>query len=272
VYIVAITRLGRPLDDGLAELSELLGMQPYDLRLRLAGVPPFVVAAFADAEEARRLMATLRERSHGSVACDVDFIPSSDTMISPRSFELGDHDIAVADPERGPVRIPYAAILALLHAQLEFEGRRTTTTTSRKLSVGRAVMTGGLLISKKVSKEQCDVDNEYEQVLYVIRKNGRDPVVLRQNRLTYSGLGERIGHSSVESFANLVAELRERAPEALYDARLLTRRRRSILEGVQKRQSLANRNRSTREISSSNSFETDLAAHIIAVAHLRGQL
>ena len=61
--------------------------------------------------------------------------------------------------------------------------------------------------------------------------------------------------------ARLVDTLRERAPGALYDEQLLGARRRTDVTAV---------GRGT--VAASNAGETDLAAHVIAVAHKSGQL
>jgi hypothetical protein len=270
MYIVAVTRWGRPLQEEIADLSALLGMQPYDLRLRLAGPLPVVVARLSDPERARDLLGKLRERGHGAVACDGDKILASDRMMTPRTFELGETSMTVIEPTQRTDRIPYSQLLALVHARLETETRLTTTSESRKFSAGRAVMTGGIVFSKKVSKQVRDQESEYEQVMYLFRRSGKDHLILRQNVLRYSGLGSEIGHSTAENFSRLVKAIRKRAPEALYDDRLLTRKRRSTVDSMSKTK--ADRNRSVESVSTSNVQETDLAAYLIAVAHHGGQL
>ena len=120
------------------------------------------------------------------------------------------------------------------------------------------------MFSKTVTKERSEIASDYEQVLYIYRKIGEIPLLFRQNHLRYSGLKERIGHSSAESFANLVAFLRECAPGALYDSRLLSHRRKPETTHVKKAGSI-------KTVESSNLSETDLAAYIIALAHDQGQ-
>lgn len=272
MYLVAITRWGRPLDQELADLSAITGVQPYDLRLRLLGALPVVVAGFSDTEEARRLMTTLKARTHGAVAIDLDKIPSVDQMMNPRSFELGATSITVFDPANDSETLPYTDVLALIHAQQKIETSVTSVSESRKFSASRAVITGGLLVTKKSSKEKREIENAYEQVVYLFQKPCRLAFVLRQNRLLYSSLGERIRHSSTENFSTLVGSLRERAPEALYDNRLLTRRSRANFEQISKAVSTNDKKKTRASVSRSNAFESDLVAHLIAVAHYRGQL
>ena len=138
--------------------------------------------------------------------------------------------------------------------------------------MGRAVMTGGVVLTKKVSKQSRDKESSFEQVMYVFRRSAADPVLLRQNTLRYSGLGSAVARSSPENFSLLIRALRERAPQALYDNRLLTRRRRPTVDRIRKGKSDAGSNLSIESISASNAHEVDLAAYLIALAHHAGQL
>jgi hypothetical protein len=106
---------------------------------------------------------------------------------------------------------------------------------------------------------------EREPVLYVIHRSGTGHVILRAHRLRFGGLGERIGRTVQENFNTMVTLLRERAPGAAFDDRLLRARRggsRLAISGSP----------GQRTVVSSNEAETDLAAHLLAVASLQGQL
>jgi len=260
------------MDQEVAGLSRVLGVQPYDLRLRLSGPLPVILAWFSDAEKARNLLKGLRERGHGAVACDGDKIQPSNQMMTPRTFEFQVTSLKVNTHGQPPDIIAFSELLALVHAQIENEIQNTTTEKSRKFSVGRAIMTGGMVLTKKTSKQVSGHEGEFEQVLYVFKKSSKEPFIFRQNTLRYLGLGSEIGQSTVENFTRLVKTLRQHAPEALYDNRLLTRRRRSTVDSVSKSKPSATKNVTVERISISNTAETDLASYLIALAHLRGQL
>ena len=71
MYVVAITRWAQPLEQEAVVLAPLLGMAAYDLKLRLAGPLPAVFARAPELARARELLAALRARGHGAVACDL---------------------------------------------------------------------------------------------------------------------------------------------------------------------------------------------------------
>ncbi|MBW2522699.1 MAG: hypothetical protein JRI23_00925 [Deltaproteobacteria bacterium] len=265
MYVVAITRWGRPLEQEVAALAPLLGMVPYDLKLRLAGPLPVVFAREAEADGARRHLAALRDRGHGAVACDLGRVPCSAEMASPRRYGFEPAAFVGSDPAWGERRMPYADMVGLIHASAATIEQQSSVTKKRKFSLGRAALTGGLAMRKTVTTERRATSEQREQVLYVIRKDASDPWLLQEGRLRHQGLGDRVRPTSAENFATLIEVLRERAPAALYDDRLRRRTR--------KADSLSVSGTTAHKVTEmSNASETDLAMHLIVVAHLTGQL
>ncbi len=265
MVVVAITRWAQPVEQELAALVPLSGLGAYDLRLRLAGPLPVVFRQLDSAEGAREVLAALRQRGHGVVACDLDYVASSDRMTAPRSYELGPDALVVRHPAWGERAMPYGELLALIRATAAKVEQSSSTTKQKKLSLGRAAMTGGLVMRKATtSHERAEVE-EREQVLYLIRKTGREPMILREHQLRHQGLGDQVKPTSLENFTTLVALLRQQAPHALYDDRLVSHRRKSSMTALAG-------TAADQVASSSNASENDLAAHLIAVAHLTGQL
>ncbi len=269
-FIVALTRLSTAAstDAGrgaeAAVLSPLIGMGAYELRVALGGGLPLVLATLQDAERARELLAALRARGHGAVACDDAKVEGNDRMASPRDFSL-EAQALVGDASGVRVELAFADMLALVAATHLRSEATTLETSQKKFSLGRAALTGGLVRNKTTTTTEHRSVEEREPVLYLLRRQGSGHLLLAESRLRYGGLGERRAPAAYENFRTLVALLRERAPDVLYDDRLLTQKRAAgslSISGAGKSRSLA----------SSNAAETDLAVHLIAVAHLQGQL
>jgi len=90
----------------------------------------------------------------------------------------------------------------------------------KKFSAGRALLTGGLMLTKSTTKEQRVTSHEAEQVIYLFRASGETPWIVRERGAIYTGLGADLKPSSAQSFQTLIAKLRESAPHAVYDERL----------------------------------------------------
>jgi len=129
----------------------------------------------------------------------------------------------VADDRLGE-ELPFADIGVLVRAM----HRSTTTTTEqvkeRKLRPVMAVATGGLVTSKKTTRETTRHEEHREQVLYVFRRCGEPPWILRERGAIYGGLGADIAPTAFENFQTTIRRLRELAPAAAYDERLMTSR------------------------------------------------
>jgi hypothetical protein len=182
-----------------------------------------------------------------------------------REFEFGDRALRGRDDLTRNFELPYAEIAALIRAAQISTLDSTVTTVEKKLNVGRALMTGGLMMNKKVEKTTHSASEEREQVLYAFPRGTHTPLVFRESVLRYQGLGPHLKSVTAQNFATLIELLRERAPHALYDQRMLTQKRKV---GVTSFAGLA----TDRRVESSNASENELAATLIVLAHEQGQL
>ncbi|RLB59206.1 MAG: hypothetical protein DRI34_02640 [Deltaproteobacteria bacterium] len=263
MFLVALTRWGRPLEEELVPLGRLLGLAPYDVRLRAGGPLPVVLSVGGGRDAAGRLLRALRRRGHGAVACDMDRAAALLAgRVEPRDFLLGEESLTLADIA---VEIPYRNIAALVLATSSREQIGKSVTKQRKLSLTRAAVTGGLALTKKVKKEVRHRQEMRERVLYLFRLPPSSPYLLVESRLRYAGLGELMVSTRAENFVSLVNILRARAPGAFFDDRLVTAPRKRGLVAI------SGGMESTME-SYSNTPENDLAAYLLLAAHLQKQL
>lgn len=263
MYVVALTRWGKPLEDELPHLAQALGEQAYDLRLALAGVPPVYVYRGPDLARTQDALLLLQRRGHGAVACELSSVVASSSMLAPRGVTFDGDQVRVSHGVTTE-SVAYSDLLALIHAMEAVEVDSLEKTTTREFSLGRAALSGGLLWSKKKTGEKHEQAREAEPVAYLFRHNGA-PILLRQGSIRLEGEGIAVPRTSVEAFQLCIQELRRRAPQAHYDNRLLTSKRKAKLA--------SHRATSTSVTTShSNASENDLAAHVIALASLKQQL
>jgi len=264
MYIVAIAELGTPVEAEAEALARDLGSTAYEQRLNLVAGLPAVVLATPDPARARDLLRRLRARGHGAVGFDAAAVVSSGDMVLLRRGRLEPGGLGVEDaashglpgaPAAIGERLPFDDILVLIRAT---HRRRTETKVDvkeRKLGIGRAVATGGLLLTKTVHREETRVTDERDQVLYVFRRSGERPWLVRERAAGYGWLGDRLAPSSLQNFVATVALLRERAPGAAYDERLMGFRKPLLFAAS-----------AAKDGSSSSSEPTaDLLAHLLAL-------
>jgi hypothetical protein len=265
--ILALTRVSRarPVEEELSVVAQLTGLSPYDARLRLASPPPVLLGRGLPLEQARHWLAVLRERGHGAVAVEEHSLPRAEQSVEPYEVELRQDAFVGIDRQARKYAVPLTEVLAVMRAVEVVEQVRTTEKVDKKLAIGRALLTGGLMSSKEVRSEAIDVHTDAERTLYLFRRAGPDPMVLRERSLRYGGMGELRGRTEFESFDRLAAWLRDNTPGAIHDDRLCASKRRTTLQAISgtSKEHLA---------VSSGAAETALAAFLLVHAHLQGQV
>jgi hypothetical protein len=267
MFVVAIAELCAPVgphasQDDIAQLAADMGRAAYDARLIVAGGTPAVVKTTADRALALTILARLRSRGHGAVACDADAVVASGDMVAMRRPRLEADAITLDD--RPTERLPYDDILALLPAVHHRRVDTATQTRETKLSMGRALMTGGMTFTKSVKTTTRNATEERDGVLYVFRRSGARPWILREHGTGWGALGLPLAPSESENYRGALAALRQRAPGATFDDRLMTRK-------ATERSALSGSGGST-TVKTSSESGVDLLAHLLALWIARGPL
>jgi hypothetical protein len=255
VFVVAIAELKGTVDDEAPRLAADLGATPYDARLLLASGPPIIARTTPDRAVALELLERLRARGHGAVACDASAVVSSSAMVAMRRPVLGDDAVTLG--EAPGERLPYDDVLALVPAVHRQRVDATTHTRETQISMGRAIATGGMLFTRSVTKDTRNATEERTTVLYLFRRNGETPWILREHGTGWAGVGLPLAPSETENFRAAVAALRARAHGATYDDRLMSRRasEKTAMTGAG----------NTTTVKTSSEAGVDLLAHVIAL-------
>jgi hypothetical protein len=260
VHVVAIVELATSIEAEAAALAADLGTTAYEERLKLVAGLPAIVLTSADPAPARELFAKIRARRHGAVSCDVAEVVPSGAMVPLRRFAF-EPDALVA-PDVPGARLPYDDILGIFRASHQTRTESRTETKEKQFSVGRAVLTGGLSLTKNVTREVKNVSEQREQLCYLFRAGGDTPWMLRERGTNYAGLGAALGPSSAQNFVATMTRLRQLSPGAVYDERLMTPRNapsRPFRSG----------SGSSESVGASSASGVDLIAHLLAM-WLRG--
>jgi hypothetical protein len=227
VFVVALAELGTSVENETPLLAADLATTVYEARLRLAAGLPCVVLSTPDRERALEMLGKLRGRGHGAVAFDARAVVSASSMVTVRRYRWAE-DALELDREgaapSGPDRLLYTEMSVLLRAMHRSSHERRRDVKEVQLRPGAAIATGGLIMTKTVHKQVRKAVEAREQVLYLFRRGGT-PWLLRENASQSAALGDAMHPTRALNFAASVQRLRERAPEAPYDERLLAVKR-----------------------------------------------
>lgn len=222
VHVVAMLELAGTIDKAAASLAAALGTLAYEERLKLAAGLPAVVLMTPDAARAAALVDALAKQGQPALTLASSEVYAASDMVTLKRFAI-ERDALVAN--NGDEHLPWASVTALVRATDRRRVESTIVVAEKKFDLARTVMTGGLVHSRKTSREVTTRADDAEPVLYLFAADGTRPWLLREQGTHYEGLGDRLSRTAPANFVATVAEFRARAPHARYDERLVTRRR-----------------------------------------------
>jgi hypothetical protein len=261
MYVIAIAKLEATVDAEAPALAADLGVTAYDARLLLATGTPIVVRSTPDRAQALELVTRIKARGHAAVAFDGDAVVSSAAMVLAKRPEIDGDALALTGR---PERLPFDDVLALVAAVHKRRTETSSVKTEQVFSAGRGLASGGVLLTKSVTTTSRTSTEGRERVLYMFRRSGETPWILHEYGTTWTGFkGLALARSEAENFRAAVAALRQLAPGATYDERLLTRK--ATPEHVAMAGTTAKGT-----VHTSSEGGVDLLAHVIA-GWMRGQ-
>ncbi len=222
--VVALTALATSPDAEAPLLAAELGVTAYEARQKLAVGMPCVVLMTPDRIRATTLLASLRARGHGAVACDGAAVVPSARMREIRRFAFATDALTLLPPEGQTgeeERVRFADVLAILRATHRHATETHEETKEKKFRPVAALASGGVILTKTVTRDVVRTGEDKEQVLYLFRRGGL-PCLLRESSAQYAGLGAAVLPTRFQNFTTTVRLLREHAPAVPYDERLLT--------------------------------------------------
>lgn len=261
MYIVAVTELRNPIEAEAARIAEDIGSTPYEVRITLTAGMPAVVLTTADKDLAQRVMGRIAERGNLVVGCDDDYVMDSESMVTMKRFRM-DPD-GYRTEEAPNELLPYGDVLAIVRATHRQSSSSRTVVKERSFSAGRAILSGGLVMTKTTTRETKQATDEREHVVYLFRRSGERPWIMRQDEAKYHALGAQMQPTNALNFPIAVNRMRENSPSAVFDTRLV-----SVKRIPERNVSLASTQTGT--VVTSFTYGVDLLAHLLAM-HVKQQ-
>ncbi len=204
--LVALARVPAPRDEQvLMELARVTRMSPTDLRLRLAAPPPIPLQRLPPID-AETLVRELRRAGFAAVSYEPP--PRATAHPLPiRAFRFEETALHL-ESERGEhLTVPWRELRLLVRGR-----RNTTTVETQKASF---VAENGELVQTPLADVK---DEDTHHFLWAYGEGLRVAFTISTD---FSGLGARRALARLTSFQPLAEELRRRAPQVVYDDRLM---------------------------------------------------
>jgi len=223
MYLVIVHNWQQDAAEAAQIIAEALGILVFEARQKITGGNPVTIANFSDRQQAEEMATQLSCNGIPAFTIDTLAIRDNQQLFQVSQFRLKPQMLQVESSDAQQLDIDYAKVELLLMATCS-DGQIETmkTTTSRKFSMGKTLLAGGIPMTKKIKKTEISSSEERDKTLWLY-SDKREVVIFNRSRLNYVGLGEARKLTRELNFTHLQNELRRLASQADYDERLLKR-------------------------------------------------
>jgi hypothetical protein len=221
VAVAPLKTLGEELLKKAASLAE---KEIADTSLLLAGELPKIIARFPDAEPADSLALKLRNAGLKAFVCTDSELQDHPAGLAATFMVAGEKEEIFLDRRGREVRIEADDAFLIIRGTMQRATQEKTSVTKMKLNVPATVLTGGLPIMRRVTRETIQESFQAEGFVRIYDRKSSNPLIeMLQNSVDYAFLGPELTPSTPVNFKMLVTKLRKRFPLAVFDDRLTRR-------------------------------------------------
>jgi hypothetical protein len=200
--------------------AQLAALPPADFSRRLAGILPRVLLAAAPVDQIGSLVDRFESLGFAAFSCDPAAAPSDDDRLLVRGIEVEAGAFAFLDGQGNRHACSAVALSLIQRGVRVTKTSETVTTNERRLDMGKAVLTGGLMLTSKVQKKSVRTEENREPFLLLQRNDGSPDAIIYERRVDYRFLGADKQPASHANLERTLARLRALAPAAPVDDRV----------------------------------------------------
>jgi hypothetical protein len=232
MHIVAIHSIKQDKETLASSLAAILKVTTYEAltRLRAPGNGPLTVAILAEKERAEQLSEQLHLAGFKALVLTDGEIKAASCAWIVRRFRLGEHELHVEREKGGDLDISFQDVDLILRGIRISLGTTKETVKDRSMDLGRAVLSGGMMITK-TTKTIREITTEAREQFVNLYSGDAPTIVFRETALDYNSLGSALMLSRSDNFTYIVTELRRCCMGAKYDERLMNRAAQAALLG-----------------------------------------
>ncbi len=205
-------------------LGAILGVTPYEARSRVnvAVGGAAVVASFAADALAAACIDALHAAGFETICVDSAQLEVDQNRFIIKRLSFAAEQLQLWDLDGGQLMVNYADVKLLLRGAGIISYVHSDTSTKKKIALGRALATGGLVMRKKVTTTTTSANSERQPFCHIYAPD-LPAIVLRQDVLDYAALGSARQLSREANFNWICSELRRLCSVSKWDDRLQTR-------------------------------------------------
>jgi hypothetical protein len=204
--------------EAVARAARIAGLALPDATRMLAGTPPRILLRAT--AEGGAIVAALAAEGFLAWTAEPSAVPTASARVVVRSLDWEAEGFRAVDAQGRAHPCPLAAVRLLQR------GARTQSTTEihktkeTRFDLGKAVLSGGLLMTKKVEKVEERTTHAKEPFLLVQRGDGLPDLMVYEHGMDYRCLGADMRPATLANLAQLAARFQALCPQAPLDDRV----------------------------------------------------
>ncbi len=224
IFHIVINLPGSIAPELVNHVSEVLGKDPFGVRMLLSGNLPKIAAHFDSAEKAEAAAASL-------TACGITAFTVEDRELHQddqpvvkmvaHSLKIGHGEIIFVSRSGTETIVRREELFLIIRGRVSIPEVFKKSRISMKFSLPATIMTGGLPVWRK-SKETIENTSFYnESFMRLYGPNSPGPLVeILESNFDFSFLADRISPSASKNFDMMVKELKRVFAATFFDSRL----------------------------------------------------
>ena len=147
-----------------AQAANVTGLSAADLRHRLQGALPRVLMSDADGDKLTAISDRLDELGFITLVCDPRLAPTDADRVLAKSFRIEPDQLVAIDGGGGEHDVPWTAIEAIQRGSRTHIQKIEEKTVTQKFDATRAVLSGGLILTRKAGDRHRAPDRDRRAV------------------------------------------------------------------------------------------------------------
>jgi hypothetical protein len=197
--------------------AKVTGLVLADLNRKLAGILPRVLFTGLGTASAPAMIQGLEALGFVVLTLEAAGAPTDRERVIARRIEFANGSVFATDREARTHVCPPSSISLLQRGTRTSTTSEKVTTSERKLDVGRALLSGGLLLTKTTEKTSIRTTQNAEAFLLVQRNDGEPDLMLYERRIDYGALGVELQPASRGNLETVWTKLKAMAPSLVDD-------------------------------------------------------
>jgi hypothetical protein len=153
-------------------------------------------------------------------ASDPALVPADEQRVIVRGLTWTADGFQALDSQGGVHTCPFSAVCLLQRGAHLHSSTQLDKTTTRQLNLGMAVLSGGLILTKKVTKTTERTTHAKEPFLLLQRRDCAPDLMIYEHRMSYQCLGAEMGHATFANLGLLTNRLQTLCPQSPLDDRV----------------------------------------------------